>query len=316
MMFLDTQKLTFNNTNLLWKVLLYYLMCIVLICGITVAVCYPLIMNLSNMGFFSDVYDIIQQSVFNLRIDQTLLVVGDIFEEFVNIVGGNLALYLPYTIGAIAIIMILGEFLLSLAHIPLSECLYGYMGSWSRLGFTGCYIKNLKKSVRYSLARLLLVLPFDLVFLAGIVGVIYLFHIYTKWAIFAPFVLVFVMMIYLSIRIMAFGGWSCAIIVKGKGIFEGQKTGIRSYNKAFGKILGISLTSALLIIALNILAIMLTASVGLFITIPFSVLYISTFSMVAYFYTNGLRFYIDKNKIVSPRKIEDFESMNVLKDII
>lgn len=316
MMFLDTQKLTFNNANLLWKVLLYYLVCIVFVCGITVAVCYPLIVNLSNLGFFADVHNIVENSLFNFRIDQTLLVLGDIFDNFVNIVSSNLALYLPYTIVAIAIVMLFGEFLLGLADIPVKECLYGYMGSWSRLGFMGCYIKDLKKSIKYSLVRLFTVLPFDLILIAGLVGIIYFFHIYTAWAAFAPFALVLVMMLVLGIRNVLFGGWACAIIVKGKGIFEGLKSGIRSYNKALGKVLGISMTSILIIIALNILAVMLTASVGLFITIPFSVLYIYTFSMTAYFYTNGLRFYIDKNKIVSPRKIEDFESMNVLKDII
>ena len=316
MMFLDTQKLTFNNTNLLWKVLLYYLICIVLVCGITVAVCYPLIANLSNLGFFADLHNTVQSSLFNFRIDQTLLIIGDIFVDFANIVASDVALYLPYTIAAIAIVMILGEFLLGLADIPVKECLYGYMGSWSRLGFTGCYIKDLKKSVKYSLARWLIVFPFDALLIAGLIGIVYFFHTYATWAALMPFALVFVLMIFIAIRTMLFNGWSCAIIVKGKRIFEGLRGGIHSYNKAFGKVFGLSMTNTLLIIAINILAVMLTASVGLFITIPFSVLYLYTFSMTAYFYTNGLRFYIDKNKIVSPRKIEDFESMNVLKDII
>ena len=316
MMFLDTQKLTFNNTNILWKVLLYHLMCIVLVSGITVAACYPLIMNLSNIGFFHDVHNIIQGGLFNFRLDQAVFVIGDIFDEFVNIVSSDLPLYLPYTIGAVAIIMILGEFLLGLANIPVKECLYGYMGSWSRLGFTGCYIKNLGKSVRFSLIRLLLVLPLDVIFLAGLGGVVYLFRLYPTWAMFSPFLMVLVMMLYISLRFIVFGGWSCSIIVKDKGIFEGLRNGIHSYNKAFGRVLGISMTNTLLIIALNVLAVMLTASVGLFLTVPFSILYLYTSSMVAYFYTNGLRFYIDKNKIISPRKIEDFESMKVLKDII
>ena len=72
----------------------------------------------------------------------------------------------------------------------------------------------------------------------------------------------------------------------------------------------------LIAIALNVLAVILTASVGLIVTLPFCILLIYTYNMVAYFYANGMRFYVEKNKIVTPIKIEDFESIKVLKNII
>ncbi len=316
MMFLDTLKLTFNNANLLWKVLLYHLVCIVLVSGVTVAVCYPLISNLSSAGFFADIVALAEHNAFNLRLDQTLITVADILNKFIDIVVSDLPLYLPYTIAAIAIIMIFGEFLGGLAEIPTKECLYGYMGSWSRLGFMGCYIKNLGRSVKYSLAKLLIVLPFDLILIAGIIALMHLYKLGFVWSVFAPFLIILALTLFLSIRQVLFGGWASSIIVKNKRIFEGLRAGMHSYSKAFGRVFSVAISAVLIVIAINIMAITLTASVGLIVTIPFTIIYLYTFNMVAYFYTNGLRFYIDKNKIVSPRKIEDFESMYALKDII
>lgn len=316
MMFLDTIKLTFNNANVMWKVLLYHLVCGILVCGLTLAICYPLILNLSDAGFFSDAFGVVQSSLFNFRIDEILNVIAEVIEKFTNLVGSDIPTYLPLAIVAFCMLFLLGEFLSGLATIPAKECVYGYMGSWSRLGFMGCFIKNLGRSVKYSLARLLVVLPFDLLMIASLGGLLYVFRMGTILSMFIPFLMVLVLMLFLTFRSMLFGGWACAIIVKNKRIFQGLRSGVRSYLKAFSKVFSVALSVVLIVIAINVFAVMFTASVGLMITLPFSLLFLYTFSMVAYFYTNGLRFYIDRNNIVSPRKIEDFESINVLKDII
>ena len=314
MMFLDTIKLTFNNLNLIWKVLLYHVICLIIVCGLTVAVCYPLIIHLSNVGFFSDVLNGVQSSVFNFQIDQILTAFIDIFEKFVDVVSSDFATYLPYAIVAFCVVFFLGEFLFGLAEIPTKECLYGYMGSWSRLGFVGCFIKNLGRSIKFSLARLLVVLPFDLLMLAAIGALLYVFSLGTVWSMFVPFFIVLTLALFLTLKQMFFGGWACAIIALNKRTFEGLKNGFGAYLKAFGKVFSVAISIVIIVIAINVFAVMFTASVGVVLTLPLSLLCVYTFCMVAYFYTNGLKFYIDKNNIVSPRKIEDFESINVLKE--
>ena len=316
MMFLDTIKLTFNNLNLLWKVLLYHAICLVLVCGLTVAVCYPLVVHLSNAGFFGDVVGVLQSSMFNFQIDQILNFVVDVFEKFVDVVSSDTATFLPYTIVALCMVFVLGEFLFGLADIPTKECLYGYMGSWSRLGFLGCFIKNLGRSAKYSLARLLVVLPYDLLIFACLGGLLYVFTLGTKLTLFIPFLMVLVLVLFLTFKITLFGGWSCAMIAQNKSTFRGLADGTKAYLKAFGKVFSVAVSIVIIVIAINVFAVMFTASVGVVLTLPLSLLCVYTFCMVAYFYTNGLKFYIDKNNIVSPRKIEDFESINVLKDII
>ena len=316
MMFLDTIKLTFNNSNILWKVFLYHFVCIILLSGITLAVCYPLIVHLSGAGFFADALGITEATMFNFKFDQVLNVVCDVFVSFGTAISADLGTYLPYAIVAVCLIVLLGEFLFGLAELPTKECLYGYMGSWSKLGFAGCFVKNLSKSVKYSLARLLVAVPFDIVLVAMMGGLLYVYNLGTMWSIFVPFLMVLAFLLVATLRTVLLGGWSCAIIVKGKGVFAGLKDGAHSYAKAFGKILGVALSLVLVAIALNVLAVILTASVGLIVTLPFCILLIYTYNMVAYFYANGMRFYVEKNKIVTPIKIEDFESIKVLKNII
>ncbi len=316
MMFLDTTKLTFNNASLLWKVLLYHIVCIVLVCGITVAVCYPLIVHLSTEGFFADVFGVAQASMFSFEFNHVLDVACQVFTSFGQIVSADMGTYLPYAIVAVCLMVLLGEFLFGMAELPTKECLYGYMSSWSKLGFAGCFVKNLSKSTRFSLVRLLVAVPFDVILAAMIGGLLYLFSLNTVWSMFVPFFMVLGFLLLATLRTCLLGGWACSVIVKGKGVFAGVRDGVHSYAKAFGKMFGLALSFVLIIIALNVLAVTLTASVGLIVTLPFSLVLMYTYHMVVYFYTNGMRFYVDKNKIVTPVKIEDFESIKVLKNII
>ena len=86
--------------------------------------------------------------------------------------------------------------------------------------------------------------------------------------------------------------------------------------KNFGKIYGRQFILTLSIIAVTIAAIILTASVGLILTIPAGVVFCGVMNMVIYFYINGLKFYVDDDVIVSSKKKESLENINSLKDII
>jgi len=316
MIITDTIKLFFNNSGLIWKILLYQLVCSILVCGVAVACCYPLIVGLVDSGVFDQIANIISDSFFNFQINEILSNLGSIMSQFLGIITSNSAQFVPLLILLFIVLGIGGSFIFGLMQIPVMECIYGFMGSFSKLGFGGCFIKDFGRSVRFSLARLAIVLPFDILILAVFLLSLRLFSFGVVLSMLAPFIIVFVLTALISIRISLFSTWASSIVVKNSKIFTGLKDSFKAVSKTYKQMFGTSVAITLIIIVLNVSAIMFTASVGLFLTIPSSVLLCYVFAQVAFFYANGLRFYLDKQTIVTPRKIEDFESLKTLKNIV
>ena len=171
-------------------------------------------------------------------------------------------------------------------------------------------------SIKYALARTLIVLPYDMLVFWGIFGSMQLYTLGGVWSILASFVVILVIVILYAIRNVLFGNWATSIVVKRCGVWAGLNDSVKDNFKVFRTIMPMSMALVLIIVALNMASVMFTAGVGLFLTIPCSILLMYVFNHMMYFYGNGLRFYIDKDTIVSPRKIENYESISSLKDII
>ncbi|MBR7091541.1 MAG: hypothetical protein IKC79_03740, partial [Clostridia bacterium] len=136
------------------------------------------------------------------------------------------------------------------------------------------------------------------------------------WSILTSFVVILVVVLLYALRNVLFGNWATSIVVKQCGVWAGLRDGVKDNFKVLRNFVPMSMALVLIVVAINMASIMFTAGVGLFLTIPCSILIMNVFDVMMYFYGNGLRFYIDKDVIVSPRKIENYESINSLKDII
>ena len=67
---------------------------------------------------------------------------------------------------------------------------------------------------------------------------------------------------------------------------------------------------------LNLLALALTAGVALLVTLPLTTLMTAILGEVMYFETLGMRYYVDSEHIISPKKLEERDSFEKLRDII
>ncbi|MBR7091406.1 MAG: hypothetical protein IKC79_03040, partial [Clostridia bacterium] len=170
MILTDTIKLSLNNGNLIWKIMLYVIFAGLITLGLAVVCCYGLVTELINAGFFNEIGGLINESFFNIHINDIMMRVAEIINTMGEILMTNITEVLPILILLFVIIGVFGSFVFNLMHITTTECIYGYMGSLSKLGFCGCFIKNIKLSIKYALARTLVVLPYDVLMLAGIIG--------------------------------------------------------------------------------------------------------------------------------------------------
>lgn len=313
----DTSKLFIRNVGVVWGLLAYLVVCILIIGGLSIALCYPFIESLVSAGVFNEIFAVLTNNVANLQVGQIFGSLADIIVKISGIIGDNLASIVPMVIILFFIICVLGGFLVGLSELAVADCLYGYMGSNSKIGFFSCFIKNIVKSVKLQLAKLAVVLPCNIVIIAAIIACLMLFTIGNFWvSVFAPFVLTLVFILLFALKNTLFSAWVPCVIVKDYGAWSALRQSFGDVTKNFGKIFGRYFVLSVAIVAVTIASIILTASVGLILTIPACILFASIMNMVIYFYMNGLKFYVDDDEIVASKKREDWESINSLKYII
>lgn len=317
MIITDSVKLFLRNGGLVWRVLLYIVICTLLLGGLSVAICMPFIDKLLEAGCFDQILAIFTGNVANLQLSAIFASVADLIYDIGAVIAANMGLMLPLAIVLFFIWGVLGSFLYGLGELAIADSLYGYMGSNTKIGFGSCFIKNIVRSVKLQLARLVTVLPFNILICASAYGCLMMYNSTNAWVLcFAPFVLVLVVTLLVSLKKTIFCAWAPTMIVHNSGVWSSFGYSIADVFKNFGKILGRQFILTLLMIAVSIAAIVLTASVGLVLIIPAGVVLCGVVNMVIYFYINGLKFYVDDDEIVSSKKRESLENINSLKDII
>lgn len=313
----DSIKLFLRNGGLVWRVMVYIVICALLLGGLSVAICMPFIQQLVDTGCFNQIFDIFTGNVANIQLGAILGSVSQVVIDIMNIISQNIGTMLPMAIGLFFIWGVLGSFLFGLGELAVADSLYGYMGSNTKIGFTSCFIKNIVRSVRLQLSKVVTVLPFNMLIWAAVYGCL-MMHTSSSTLVLAiaPFVLILVVTVLLALKRTIFCAWAPCIIVQNTGTWESLGYCMQDVFKNFGKIYGRQFILTLSIIAVTIAAIILTASVGLILTIPAGVVFCGVMNMVIYFYINGLKFYVDDDVIVSSKKKESLENINSLKDII
>ncbi len=315
-MILDNSFRVFSNKfRLVWRVLLYCLLVVVLLSGIALASCYSLIVALSENGFLNQVGDFINANLFNFRIDQILQDGALLFNEFLAIISLNTHL-IPFVIILLVVVFLLGSILFGLLELPLIECIYGYMGSCSKLNFMGYFISNFSRSLKYRLSKLIVTVPLDLLIVASFFALLQLFTLSGFLSIIAPFIILLALVLLISLRLSLFAEWGPCIVVNNIGIWKGLKENFKNIRKNYKVVFGTVLITVILAFAANYGLSALTCGVALFISIPATIVFFNVMYTVIYFHLNGLRYYIDKERIITPKKLEDQERIKDMRNLI
>ncbi len=311
----NSLKISLNKTGLVWRVLVYQILCIVLLCGLALACCFPLVNYMIDSGFMTEVESFISSNLFNFRIDQILIGLQELFDGFLSLISTDISQIL-YFVLFIAIFVILGSILFGLAEIPLYECVYGYMGSLSRLNFMGYFISNFGRSLKFRLCKLITTVPLDFCIIAIFFLMLKLFTLDGLVALFAPFLIILAMIVLITIRQSLFAEWGANVVVNNMKIWQALKENFKGFKRTFKSVFASTLLTTVIGFAINYGISALTCGVGLLITVPATMIFVIILYSVIYFEYNGLRYYVDKDKIISPRKIEELERIKDVKNII
>ena len=313
----DSLRILGRNHQILWRLTIYILVCVLVVGGLSLAICSPLISELSRHGFFSSMEDLFVNLTLNFDMGNVFDRVYTFLVDFGGLVKANLATILPFLIVFITVFSLGTRFTVGLAELPVVDYVYNSMASNTRLSFGVCFIKNLKKSVKLQLCKLCVVFPIDLLILCASIGGLLAFQFNIVWLnALLPVLWLMGLMLLLSFKQTLFGLWTPVVAIFEEGCWRSLARSFGALKGNFCAVFGRILLISFISVVLNYLLVILTMSVGLIVAIPVEFCVFVVFGLVMTFYLNGLRFYVTEKEIISPKKKENWERVSSLKDII
>lgn len=310
-MFKNSVKLFIANFSVFWKLLLYKIIAI----GICVLLLIPTFSSwghvLNSVDFFAGLGNFANTTMFSsvTSFFEQLFILVD---TFLKAIGLLLSYNLFSFIYSTVIVLFVLPFLMELSAIPTGEGLYSYMASLSKSSFVGTLIAKMGKSMFYALLRTLCTLPFIALMGVTLYYMLSLVTINSLWAIFVPVMVVIYFSIMTALMITFFSGWMPATVVFDISPINGMKKGFKAVFRRFFRVF----SSILMIIIITTMFTFMFTTFSLFILVPLCSVCVVMLEMVMFFESQGMRYYVDLDSIVTPKKLEQCDRLKKVKDII
>lgn len=301
MTFINSLKLFGSNWVKALKFILYYFV----VWGICVALLLPVIFE------FKDLIDVCFQTVSSSNsaigvfggtlghdlyflLQSTKLLIASCFLQNLS-----MAIY------ALIVVLFILPFLINIGKYTFNEMIYSYMASKNKQGFFSSLVRTLKRSIVFALCKSL----YNIAFVAIVCAVLYgislisssVFVVY-----FLPLVLFLVLVLLYTANQLTILGWAPAMLVFDCNIFKAYKKGI----KAVKRHVWATFVTAALYFAI-FWAIMILLGLYSFVALlPIMAALLSIYDMVVFFTSQGMRFYINDTKILTPKKLEEVDNIH------
>lgn len=305
-MFLNSIRLFGSNWSKALKFFLFY----VVVWAISVALFLPVFFQFKSIivPFLEETKSIVFVGIFKGSIGQNLLA---ICLSFFTLVGQVFAQNLWLSIYATVLIFLILPLLINIARYTLYQMLYSYMTSKTQVGFFSALIKSLKKSLPYAVCKTV----FNFVLFAFLGGSMYglanVENVVFKTYCFA-FVTFVVLVLLFTLYQICVLGWAPSMVVFDCNVFVGFKKGFKAVKRHFWKIF----VTTMLYFTLFWAIIMLIGVYTMLVLIPFATALLCMYDMVVFFTSQGMRFYINDTKILTPKKLEEVDNINKTAPIL
>ena len=308
----NTLKLSFMNASNIWKILLYRFLCLLCVLGLTTVIAWPIINVLIKDNFFVILQKSFEDMLFNLNFESLFLTIKEVFTKFVNVITTHNLVAL--TVISVIFDVVLISFLEQYQSLALHQSVGGYMSSLTKYGYTNSYVSNFGKATILAVVRMATTLIMNVAIWVGIY--VFASTLYASIGVFAIILTMLLAIIVVSLKYTIFGAFEPAYLIHNEKIFTSFKMSIQVTSKKFFRIFSSYLILTLLVFIVNLFSFTFTAGVGLLITIPLSTLVYVIMEEVTYRELLGMRYYVDNDHIVSPKKLEQQDSFSKVKDII
>ena len=300
MVFLNSFRLLSSNFTKALKFLLYY------IAVIALCICAFLPAYFGLKGIISENAKDFNAggvfSVFNGHLgDGIYAVLNVFFDSVVDSFSTNVAL----AVYGLFVIFILLPFLVNVGKYTLNVMFYAYMTSGRNVGFWSAYIKSLGKSVLFALTKTF----YNLIFVAIVLFVCFGFaQIHNEYFVehFLALTTFVVLVLLYTLHQTTVLGWSSAIVVFDCSVFVGYRKGLKAVGRHFCK----TFFTTGVFFALFWAMIMVFGVYSAVVLVPILTTILVVYDMVAFYTSQGMRFYISKNQIITPKKLEEVDNIN------
>lgn len=316
MMYKNTVKLVLSNFHLVWKILAYMILTTLVIIGLAYACSLPILEVLTEQGFSKQFVDLFVNFSRSFNIYEFMANGVSLVDLFIQIIVANIANLWLYIVLFLVIIILIRAFFAGFYAFSATNVLYYYMGSNIRYGFTHSLFALFKTNIKYQLCSLLIVFPIDCAFMVALYFLLRWFVVSEGLLILAPIAVFFIAILLFSLKITFFSGWIPAIVVFECGVWKGLKKGIKAVLRRFYRSFSTSVFVILSIIILNVMCAVCTFGASVLITIPLSSLIVLVYNMVMFYLSQGMRFYVDNEQVVTPKRLEETDGLGGLKYII
>lgn len=314
MMFRNSVRLLLTNFSNVWKLLVYYIICTVVTVLICVPILSPIIGKLTEANVFGDFWALANSMFYNPS--NIAYTIDDVINTFLSVISSNSSQFLVNYILFGFVIVFVAPFIYGLGSLPAGDVLYGFMTSQVRYTFTGSFIRNLGKSCLYCLTKMLFLLPLNLIIIAVAYGVLKLATMGSIGYVFLAILVFAIFMMLVAIKVSLFNCWMPAMAVLNVGPFKALKISFKSVLRKFGSIYSTAILFVLLSVGVSFALGIFTFLIALVVILPLITFTFIVFQMVAYFTSQGMRFYVYPDMFISPKKFEERDTIKKIKFIV
>lgn len=308
MTFKNYMKISFSNFDKTWKMVLYRLVVWATICALAAPCFNPIkevaidIWDGALFAEFAGAGLFFGKSVAVTFASVASALVAGLTKLFTNYLGVGIYLTIVF--------FVIRPFLMNIGRFVVNEQMYGYMSSYAKHGFCSTFIRTLKKSSIYSILRLLFTLPFN-----AATATMFYFMLYAggqTFTIAMPFVFLIVATIVLSIKQVLIMCWAPAYVISGENVFRSFTIGLQATLRGIWR-------SLLFSIALYFTTILFALGFGVFsllVIVPLFAIITSIFETLNYFSCQGMRYYVDRDTVLSSKKLEEQDTISKAKFLL
>lgn len=307
MKFKHTFHVFVDNFSVTYKQLLYRLIVGIIASLITSLIVYEFAIDFINSESFTTLWRGAQEFLKQLtygKIDGLPTIAENVrkaLDEFVVILNTKLAEFV-LSLLLILLVQIVAKWFGGLGNYATAAVINDKMTLHADLPFFTTLIRNLKEAAVYNAIYAPLSVLYDAVISVGMLSLIFLLVNSGMPFIFGIFLFVLVLVVAITIKMTFTTDWLPAIIRGKKKQGEAFKYAFSRKGKGTLNIISNYVIIILIILGVNVAAFFFTFGVGLVLTIPASYVIIITFELVNYYDREEIKYFIDKDHIIKPKK--------------
>lgn len=299
MSYKNTVKLFASNFTLVWKQVLYCVICTLIFALLSYSTISPVLDLLKENNIFIELENLFEVVYGSPK--QLALTLSDWSKHLIDVLFTNFTSIIWNLIGTAILGIFLPYIAIQMSFFNVSSIIHQKVTMNMDVPYVQNLISNLWISLRYALTKFLFTLPYIAIFI--ILIEIYLMIATTVWTSLIGLVIFAALLIFItSIQISLFTCQAGFMIEQKIGPFVAFGKSITTVMKRFWKIMSMSIAVVLTFIFVNSFIMVFTFFSGSVVIIPATYVFLAIYYIVVYLNARGERYYLGNNLIFNPTK--------------